>query len=510
MSNKVRLRFAPSPTGPLHIGGLRTALYNYLVAKKLKGKLILRIEDTDYSRFDKNAEKHIVDSLKWCGIIPDESPYNPGKYGPYNQSGRKNIYKNYVDELVKKGFAYYAFDKKSELEDLRIKSEQKGKNFIYNWKNRKKLKNSISLKKEELKTLINNGDYVIRFKTVKSGNEKNYYHIKDQLRGTIKIDLNILDDKIIFKSDGMPTYHFANVIDDYLMKISHVIRGEEWLPSLPLHFLLYDAFEWEKPSFTHLPLILKPSGAGKLSKRDGHKFGIPIYPIEWLDLKENDSYLGFKEMGFEPHALLNFICMIGWNPGDEREIFSIKKLIEVFSFQKINKSGGKYDFEKAKWFNQNYVKKISNTVFLDIISKNINDNLLKFINRKKKILLIKLLKERITFKNDIISEINNILNFQTQDLDKTFIQNKWNTKISHAVNSIKEKIKNSTITNERLKKYYFQVLKNQKIKIGEGMQALRLCITSKTYGPDLFEIINILGKRECLKRIDKSLKIIND
>ena len=510
MSNKVRLRFAPSPTGPLHIGGLRTALYNYLVAKKLKGKFILRIEDTDYSRFDKNAEKHIIDSLKWCGIIPDESPNNPGKYGPYNQSERKSIYKNYVDELVKKGLAYYAFDKKSELEELRKQSEQKGNNFIYNWKNRKKLKNSISIKKEELKTFINNGNYVIRFKTIKSGNKKNYYYIKDQLRGKIKIDLNILDDKIIFKSDGMPTYHFANVIDDYLMKISHVIRGEEWLPSLPLHFLLYDAFEWKKPSFTHLPLILKPSGPGKLSKRDGQKFGIPIYPIEWLDLKENNSYLGFKEMGFEPHALLNFICMIGWNPGDEREIFSIKNLIEVFSIKKINKSGGKYDFEKAKWFNQNYVKNISNTVFLDIINKNINDDLLKFINRKKKIILIELLKERIIFKNEIISEINNILNFKAQDLDKTFIQNKWNKKMSHVLKSIKEKIKNSTITNEKLKKHYFQILKNQKIKIGEGMQALRLCVTSKTYGPDLFEIIDVLGKKECLKRIDKSLKIIND
>ena len=483
MSNKIRLRFAPSPTGPLHIGGLRTALYNYIISKKLNGKLILRIEDTDHKRFNQNAQKHIIDSLSWCGIIPDEK---------YNQSERKNIYKSHVEELVKKGFAYYAFDEKEELERLRLKSEKNGESFIYNWKNRETLKNSLSLKGKLLRKLIDDGNYVIRFKTVESGNQKTEYYIKDQIRGKIKVDLNILDDKIIFKSDGMPTYHLANVIDDHLMKITHVIRGEEWLTSLPLHFLLYDAFNWKRPSFVHLPLILKPSGKGKLSKRDGQKFSIPIYPIEWSDSRENNNYLGFKEMGFEAEALLNFICMIGWNPGNEKEIYSIKELIESFSIERINKSGGKYDFEKAKWFNRQYVKKLSNKNFKKIIENNIDGNLLELINEKRKNILIELLKERIIFRNDIINETKTILDFKNKEIDKVFMKNIWNQNINNAINQIKEKIKNSTnFSSENLKDDYLNILNYKKIKIRDGMQALRLCLTRKTSGPDLFKIIVI-------------------
>ena len=282
----IRLRFAPSPTGPLHIGGLRTALYNYLLAKSKKGKFILRIEDTDQSRFNKNAEFHINESLKWCNIVPDESPEKPGKYGPYRQSERKNIYKKFVSKLIESGHAYYAFDDKEELDLNRKRYEKQGKTFIYNWENRNNFKNSLTLNPTETENLIKEDKYVIRYKSYTKDQNKDFILIHDKIRGEIEVDLKILDDKIIFKNDGMPTYHLANVVDDHLMKITHVVRGEEWLPSLALHFLLYDSFKWEKPIFAHLPLILKPSGKGKLSKRDGEKFGVPVYPIEW---EENEK-----------------------------------------------------------------------------------------------------------------------------------------------------------------------------------------------------------------------------
>ena len=355
--SKVRLRFAPSPTGPLHIGGLRTALYNYLIAKSLQGSFILRIEDTDQNRFDERAERHITESLLWSKIIPDESPENPGKYGPYRQSERKEIYQKYVQRLIDEGKAYYAFDNKEQLDKLRSEHEKKGETFVYNWKNRSQLRNSISLNKEEVKKELEKGDYVVRFNSYEEKNKNEFITIKDEIRGEIKVDLKILDDKIILKNDGMPTYHIANVVDDHLMEISHVIRGEEWLPSLALHQLLYNAFQWNKPIFAHLPLILKPTGKGKLSKRDGEKFGIPVYPIEWKE-SESLTYKGFREIGFEIEAFINFICMIGWNPGTEDEIFTLETLTKIFDTKRIIKSGAKYDYEKAKWFNLEHLKKI--------------------------------------------------------------------------------------------------------------------------------------------------------
>jgi|TARA_B110000263_G_scaffold247349_1_gene260035 glutamyl-tRNA synthetase len=507
MSNKIRLRFAPSPTGPLHIGGLRTALYNYLISKKLKGKFILRIEDTDLNRFNKNAEKHIVKSLKWCGIIPDESPDNPGKYGPYRQSERKKTYKEYVSQLIKSGHAYYAFDLKENLNHERKRHEIKGKTFIYNWHNRDKLDNSLNIDETKIQKLIKEKEYVIRFKTVESGNTKNELNIYDEIRGSIKVDLNHLDDKVIFKSDGMPTYHLANVIDDHLMNISHVIRGEEWLPSLALHVELYNAFDWEKPKFAHLPLILKPTGNGKLSKRDGEKYGFPVYPIKWVEDNKAKKILGFKELGYESTALINFISLIGWNPGNENEIISFKNLIDTFSIKRINKSGAKYDIEKAKWFNQEYVKKLNNEVFIEILEKKLKN---KKVNKKILNEIITLTKGRLIFKNDIIKEANDILD-ETKIIKNNFIETKWSKNINEVLKILVEYVeKNNNILPEKIKEYYFNLLNKNKIKIGIGMQALRLSITGKSSGPDLFSIIKILDNSKTIKRIKKNIKIIND
>ncbi len=503
----IRLRFAPSPTGPLHIGGLRTALYNYLIAKNKKGKFILRIEDTDQSRFNKNAESHINESLKWCNIIPDESPENPGKYGPYRQSERADIYKKYVDKLIDTGHAYYAFDDKEELESHRKKSEKEGKTFIYNWENRHDFKNSIHLGSDEKEKLIQQNNYVIRFKSYFKEKKEDFIIINDEIRGKIKVDLKLLDDKIIFKKDGMPTYHLANVVDDHLMKISHVIRGEEWLPSLALHFLLYDSFKWEKPLFAHLPLILKPSGKGKLSKRDGEKFGVPVYPIKWEENK-NLKYIGFKEIGFEKEAFINFICMIGWNPGSTEEVFNTNELIDIFNIDRIIKSGAKYDFDKAKWFNSEHIKKIDSNI---LISENKHDILKIFrdeIDEKRIPEIINLVRERVGFKKNILEESKRILKYDQNQFKENIKKLKFSKKecqiISHFSETIVEKNK------EDIKELFFKSLKESEIKIGDGMKRLRLCLTGNLHGADLFTIIKILNIEALKERISISLNTIND
>ena len=343
MNSSVRVRFAPSPTGPLHIGGLRTALFNYLFAKQNKGKFVLRIEDTDKKRHVKGAENYIEEALDWVGIKQDE--------GPYRQSERKELYKKHIQSLIDKGLAYYAFDDAESLDGHRKSHEAKGKTFIYNWHNRLKLKNSLSLDKDEVKKkLAAKEKYVVRFKCF----EDKTIHCTDLIRGALSVESKLLDDKILYKSDGMPTYHFANVVDDHLMNISHVIRGEEWLPSLPLHCMLYDAFGWDKPEFAHLPLILNPKGKGKLSKRDGDKLGVPVFPLEWKG--EKGTLMGFKEEGYLPSALANFLALLGWSPGTEEEVFSMDSLIQNFDLKKVNSSGAKFDVEKLNWFNHKYLQ----------------------------------------------------------------------------------------------------------------------------------------------------------
>ena len=393
MSQKVRVRFAPSPTGPLHIGGVRTALFNYLFAKKYNGAFVLRIEDTDQNRYVEGAEQYIIDALKWCGIPFDEGPGKEGEFGPYRQSERKQLYKTYADELVQSGNAYYAFDTSERLDLHRKDHEAKGKTFIYNWHNRLKLDNSLSLSQEETQAKLDAGEeYVIRFKTPQ--NQK--LLLNDVIRGEIEIDTNILDDKVLFKSDGMPTYHLANIVDDHLMEISHVIRGEEWLPSLALHQQLYDAFGWKAPQFAHLPLIMKPAGKGKLSKRDGEKMGFPVFPISW-----NESQ-GYREVGYFPEAVINFLALLGWNPGTEQELFSLEELVEAFSLERVNKSGARFDPDKTKWYNQHYLQGKSNeelaTLFNAVLAdKEIprdawNDSYLEKV--------VSLVKERATFVSD--------------------------------------------------------------------------------------------------------------
>lgn len=357
MSN-VRVRFAPSPTGPLHIGGVRTALFNYLFAKKHKGTFVLRIEDTDQNRYVANAEQYVMDALDWCGISPDETVGVNEKFGPYRQSERKDIYKQYAQQLIDEGKAYYAFDTPEALDAERKGHEEKGKTFIYNWHNREKgrLVNSLVLTDEDVQARIANGDkYVVRFKMVEQAAQTNTLSTSDLIRGHIKFDKNILDDKILYKSDGMPTYHLANIVDDHLMEISHVIRGEEWLPSLPLHIALYQAFGWKAPDFAHLPLILKPTGKGKLSKRDGDKLGFPVFPLAYTNEENGEVSRGYKEDGYFSETVINFLAFLGWNPGTEQELFTLDELIASFDLARVNKAGARFDPDKTKWYNQQYL-----------------------------------------------------------------------------------------------------------------------------------------------------------
>ena len=397
MSTKVRVRFAPSPTGPLHIGGVRTALYNYLFAKKHNGDFILRIEDTDQNRFVEGAEQYIIDSLNWCGIPYDEGPGKDGGFGPYRQSERAHLYKDYAQQLIDSGNAYYAFDTADALDAHRKDHEAEGKTFIYNWHNRQKLDNSLALSSEEVKAKLDaNLPYVIRFKSP----EAETLPLTDEIRGNMEIDTSILDDKVLFKSDGMPTYHLANIVDDHLMEITHVIRGEEWLPSLALHVLLYRAFGWTAPKFAHLPLILKPQGKGKLSKRDGDKMGFPVFPLEWKDPKTGEISSGYREENYLPEAMVNMLSLLGWNPGTEQEFFNLSELVSAFEISRVHKSGAKFDPEKTKWFQQHYLQLQDNKELAEQFQKILKD---KGVNSDMDftVKIVALLKERAVFVDDL-------------------------------------------------------------------------------------------------------------
>lgn len=377
MSKQVRVRFAPSPTGPLHIGGVRTALFNYLFAKKNNGVFFLRIEDTDQNRFVPGAEEYIMESLEWLGISPDETIGKNEKFGPYKQSERKHLYKQYADELINSGNAYYAFDTAEALDFHRKQHEEQGKTFIYNWHNREKLDTSLVISKEETNERIASGeDFVIRFKTPVDET----LHLQDIIRGEVKFETNLLDDKVLFKSDGMPTYHLANIVDDHLMETSHVIRGEEWLPSMPLHVMLYRAFGWEAPEFAHLPLIMKPVGNGKLSKRDGDKLGFPVFPLNWTDPISGETSSGYREKGFFPEAVVNFLALLGWNDGTEKELFTLEELENAFDLSRVHKAGAKFDPEKNKWFNHQYLVKKNDADLAEEFAKILNEKKVNFKN----------------------------------------------------------------------------------------------------------------------------------
>jgi glutamyl-tRNA synthetase len=488
MSSKTRLRFAPSPTGPLHIGGLRTALFNFLLAKKMNGALILRVEDTDLKRRVEGSQKFIEDSLAWAGIQCDESPSNPGKYGPYNQSERTEIYKKYVNVLIEKGAAYYAFDTKEKLDFHRKKHEEKGKTFIYNAHNRLKLKNSLTISNDETKELLKEGEYVVRFKTP----EEETITFADAIRGNISVSTRDIDDKILFKSDGMPTYHLANVVDDHLMEISHVVRGEEWLPSLALHVLLYKAFGWKMPVFAHLPLILKPSGKGKLSKRDGAKFGFPVYPLNWEE--DGIVYKGFKDEGYLPDGLNNYIVFLGWNNEEDKEIYSANELIEKFDLNGINKSGSKFNIEKLDWINSQHIQLISDQVLSEIVGSQME------VCAEQSILITKMIKPRLQKLSGLKDSYRYLL--KSPGLDSTVLSkiqnNETKENLSVAVTFFKEQ---SVVDKTSLKDVFFEHLSSSNIKPGKILPAIRIALVGKLEGPDLFELISFFGNKEVTKRL---------
>ncbi len=502
MSHKeIRVRFAPSPTGPLHIGGVRTALYNYLFAKKNGGKKIQRIEDNDQTRFVEGAEKYINEAFKWCGVEFDESIGKGGKYGPYKQSERKHLYKDYAQQLIAKGKAYYAFDTAEDLNEIRNSFEAEKKTFVYNAAERSKLNNSLTLSEEETKQLISSGkEYVIRFKMP----ENEVVVMEDIIRGRVEVNTSVLDDKILFKSDGMPTYHLANIVDDHLMEISHVIRGEEWLPSLPLHVLLYDAFEWERPVFAHLPLLLKPDGNGKLSKRDGDRLGFPVFPLQWKDPKSGETSRGYREDGYFPQAFINMLALLGWNPGDERELFSMDELIEAFSLERVGKSGSKFDQEKAKWFNHQYLIKqddefLANKLMPIVIKNGV------LAEKEQLTKAISLVKERVSF----VSELWDQLDFffkRPQEYDEKAVKKRWKAASYDILLELKELLENvSDFTSENTETVVKQWIEEKEYGMGAVMNAFRLLVVGALKGPHLFDIIELIGQEETLERIDQGL-----
>lgn len=501
MNSRVRVRFAPSPTGPLHIGGVRTALYNYLFAKKHGGDFVLRIEDTDQNRYVEGAEKYIIDSLNWCGIPFDEGPGKEGEFGPYRQSERKEIYEEYANLLVEKGHAYYAFDKAETLDKHRKDHEEKGKTFIYNWHNRLKLDNSLSLSEEELKLRLGTGeDYVIRFKSPESEHLK----ISDEIRGEMEINTENLDDKVLFKSDGMPTYHLANIVDDHLMKITHVIRGEEWLPSLALHFMLYRAFGWDAPKFSHLPLILKPEGKGKLSKRDGDKMGFPVFPLEWKDPKTGEISTGYREEGYFPEAVTNMLAFLGWNPGTEQEFFKLSELVEAFEISRVHKAGAKFDPEKTKWFQHHYLQEADNDFLTQEFDKLLQQ---KGINAETEYIkkVVETVKERATFVKDLWEQSDYFFAAPTS-YDSKSSKKAWKDDSAGLMQELIKVIKDQeSFTAETIQENVKAWIGSKEIGFGKIMQPLRLSLVGAMEGADLFLIISSIGKEKTVKRIQKAI-----
>ncbi len=501
MSKPVRVRFAPSPTGPLHIGGVRTALFNYLFAKKHNGTFYLRVEDTDQTRFVPGAEGYIMEALEWLGIPPDETVGKNEKFGPYRQSDRKELYKQYADTLIESGWAYYAFDTADKLDELRKEAESNGNTFIYNHSVRDGLDTSLTISTEEVTKRIANGEaYVVRFKT--PVNET--LHLQDIIRGDIKFDTNLLDDKVLFKSDGMPTYHLANIVDDHLMETSHVIRGEEWLPSMPLHVLLYKAFGWEAPEFAHLPLILKPIGNGKLSKRDGDKMGFPVFPLEWKT--EEGISSGYRENGFFPEAVINFLALLGWNDGTEQEIFTLEELVNKFDLARVNKSGAKFDPEKNKWFNHQYLVKKEDTelaeLFLPLVKEKGFDKDLEFVTK-----VVASVKERANFVNELW-DLSDYFFVAPTSYDEKAAKN-WKEETPDLMKQLITVLQGiENFTSVDIETIVKEWLTANEIGMGKVMQPFRLSLVGKMMGPHLFDIVEMIGKEESIKRIQKAIDTI--
>lgn len=508
MERKVRVRFAPSPTGPLHIGGVRTALYNYLFAKKQGGDFILRIEDTDQTRFVEGAEDYIVEAFRWLGIKFDEGVGIGGEFGPYKQSERKDIYKSYALELVEKGMAYYAFDTPEELEEKRKEAESEKKTFQYDCKTRQGLRNSLSLSEEETQGLIASGmPYVIRFRFP----EDEMIEFDDLIRGHVKMNSSLLDDKVLYKSDGMPTYHLANIVDDHLMEISHVIRGEEWLPSCPLHVMLYRAFGWEStmPQFAHLPLLLKPEGSGKLSKRDGDRLGFPVFPLQWLDPKTKETSSGYRESGYLPQAVVNMLALLGWNPGTEQEIFSLEELVEAFSIDRISKHGARFDLEKAKWFNHQYLQKLENASLTEVFLQDLKQRGIDCDVAKAET-IIGLIKERCSFAKELWDNGDYFFVAPESYAEKA-LKKRWKEGTSERMIEIVSHLRELEDDNwaQRAEDFLMDYIKENELNMGQIMNSIRLAVVGDTRGCSMLDIFAVLGKDESLRRISVAADRIN-
>ena len=500
---KVRVRFAPSPTGPLHIGGVRTALYNYLFARQHGGDLVFRIEDTDSHRFVPGAEDYIIESFRWLGIKFDEGVSFGGNHGPYRQSERRAIYKKYVDQLLADGKAYIAFDTPEQLEAKRAEIQ----NFQYDAKTRMQMTNSLTLSKEEVERRINDGEqYVVRF-MVEPGIE---VHVDDMIRGDVKIKSDILDDKVLYKSaDELPTYHLANIVDDHLMEITHVIRGEEWLPSAPLHVLLYRAFGWEDtmPTFAHLPLLLKPEGKGKLSKRDGDRLGFPVFPLEWHDPKTGDISSGYRESGYFPEAVVNFLALLGWNPGTEQEMFSLDELVEQFDIHKCSKSGAKFDYQKGIWFNHEYILRKSNEeiadLFAPIVANNGVDESMERITQ-----VVAMMKDRVSF----VKELWPLCSFffiAPTEYDQKTVKKRWKEDSAKVMGELAEVLNGiDDFSIEGQEPVVMKWVEDKGYKLGDVMNAFRLALVGIGKGPGMFDISAFLGMEETIKRLQRAIEVL--
>lgn len=508
MSKKPRVRFAPSPTGGLHVGGMRTVLFNYLFAKQKGGDFILRIEDTDQNRYVPGAEEYIMECLQWCNLLPDESPYNGGPYAPYRQSERKVLYKQYAEQLVQQGYAYYAFDTPEELEEMRTKFKTADNpQPQYNHVLRKQMRNSLTLGDDELQRLMGEEvPYVIRIRM--PANEP--VQITDLIRGEVSFNTGEVDDKVLLKADGMPTYHLAVVVDDYLMKITHAFRGEEWLPSAPVHVLLWKYLGWEgdMPQWAHLPLILKPDGHGKLSKRDGDRLGFPVFAMDWNDPRTGELTTGFKERGFLPEAFVNMLAMLGWNDGTEQEIFTIEELIKRFSMERVHKGGAKFDYEKAKWFNHEWIKKLPVDNWLPAVKRMYEEKGMKITDDGKFIRVLELIRDRATLLPDFWEQ--GAYFFQAPAaIDTASIQPKWNgAKASFFEAFIALAGQQTDWSAAALEAAFKELAASKNIKAGDVLLPLRIMLVGGKFGPGVFDIAALIGMEETTGRIRHALQLL--
>ncbi len=512
----VRVRFAPSPTGPLHIGGVRTALYNYLFARQQGGKMILRIEDTDQTRFVPGAEQYIIEAFQWLGIEFDEGVHEGGPYGPYRQSDRKALYRQYADQLLEGGWAYYAFDRPEALDAKRKEYEAEKKTFQYDCTTRQQMDNSLVLPAEEVQRRIESGEpYVLRFKFP----ENTDITVHDLIRGDVTMNSRLLDDKVLFKSDGMPTYHLANIVDDHLMEITHVIRGEEWLPSAPLHVMLYEAFGWQAPQFAHLPLLLKPEGNGKLSKRDGDRLGFPVFPLEWHDPKSGEVSSGYREQGYLPQAVVNMLALLGWNPGKReggnganpvfQEMMTMEELIRLFSIEHISKNGARFNLDKARWFQHEYFQQLGDVQVAEMLGAQVREHGIEadaeYVAR-----VAGMMKERITFPSELWDTCCYFFQAPTEYNEKD-VAKRWQPGMPEHMRRIVEILDTVPFEYDALHKAILEdYIKAGGLNTGAIMNSLRLAVVGRTVGPDMLTLILMLGKEETIGRVERAVEKIGE